>query len=241
MILTRDGSRTLIGAGGAESYKSEAGALTEARHTFLEGSRVAERLRAGSAARVLEVGFGAGLLFLVTGTLALEAGADLDYVGLELLPPAPAELAALRYEELLAPSPLPGALLSWRASLGDEPLAGEYAFEFANVRLNLVVGDARSAEPKGGFHAVYHDAFSPRTAPELWEERFLASLAGRLLSGGRLVSFTVAGGVRRALSAAGLVVTKEPGPPNGKREVLRAERREPTTEPSAGDARGGKF
>ena len=38
------------------------------------------------------------------------------------------------------------------------------------------------------------------------------------------MSFTVAGAVRRALTAAGLDARKVPGPEGGKREVLVAER-----------------
>jgi tRNA U34 5-methylaminomethyl-2-thiouridine-forming methyltransferase MnmC len=39
----------------------------------------------------------------------------------------------------------------------------------------------------------------------------------------------VQGGVRRALAAAGLEVAKVPGPPGGKREVLRARRSAPAS------------
>ena len=75
-----------------------------------------------------------------------------------------------------------------------------------------------------GFDAIYHDAFSPSVAPELWSPAFLARLASALAPGGRLVSYSVAGAVRRALADAGLEVRKVPGPPGGKAEVLVATR-----------------
>lgn len=223
VVVTGDGSRTLRPRGG-EGYKSLAGALTEARHVYLEGSGVGARLRAGAPTRVIEIGFGTGLLFLVTAALAAESGAELSYLGVELqLPPAPM-LEALGYAELLAPSPLPALLTSWRASLGAAPPLGEYTLQAGRTRLTLQVADARTAPLEPGAHALYHDAFSPRTNPALWQAPYLARLAALLEPAGSLVSFSVAGPVRRALIAAGLEVRKLPGPPGGKREVLVARR-----------------
>jgi len=224
VIVTRDGSRTLVSPADGEAYKSRAGALTEARQVYLEGSGVGARLRAGRSTRVLEVGFGTGLNFLVTASLAAEHGAPLDYVAVELRPPPLERLAALGYERLLAPSPVPAALLAWRRTLGDPPAPGAHRFAHAPCRLTLLVADALARPFEGTFDAVYHDAFSPRANPPLWAAPFLHGLAARLEPGGRLVSFTVAGAVRRALTAAGLDARKVPGPEGGKREVLVAER-----------------
>lgn len=224
VVVTRDGSRTLVAPRGGEGYKSLAGALTEARHVYLEGSGVADRLHRQEPARVLEVGFGAGLLFLVSAALAQDSDAALDYVGLEQFPPPAELLAELRYDTLLAPSPLPHALTRWRGTLGQPAPSGQHHFTHERVRLSLVVADAVTLPVTGDFHAVYHDAFSPATNPRLWAPAFLAQLAAKLKPGGRLVTFSVAGPVRRALAAAGLKVSKRPGPPGGKREMLLAER-----------------
>lgn len=223
VVETRDGSRTLRQPEG-EGYKSLAGALTEARSVYLEASGVAARLRAGTPARVLEIGFGTGLLFLVSAALAQSSDAKLDYVGVEQAPPYADLLESLGYADLLAPSTLPNELVSWRRSLGARPEAGRHYLTLGGIHLNLHVGDALTFAPEGTFDAIYHDAFSPRTNPDLWTASFLSALAELLRPGGRLVSFTVAGSVRRALTEAGLSVTKTPGPPGGKREVLLAER-----------------
>lgn len=224
VVLTRDGSRTLKAPGGGEGYKSMAGALTEANHVYLEGSGVAARLRSRLPTRVLEVGFGAGLLFLVTARLAQEQETDLEYVGIEQAPPPAYVLEELHYHELLAPSTLPSALVEWRRLLGDPATPGAHAHQFGRTHLTLFVADALSSPATGPFDAIYHDAFSPQTNPALWSPDFLAKLAARLAPGGRLVSFSVAGPVRRALASAGLTVRKVAGPPAGKREVLVAER-----------------
>jgi tRNA U34 5-methylaminomethyl-2-thiouridine-forming methyltransferase MnmC len=86
------------------------------------------------------------------------------------------------------------------------------------------VGAFGDAGFDGGLDAIYHDAFSPSVASELWSPVFLARLASVLAPGGRLVSYSVAGAVRRALAEAGLEVRKAPGPPGGKAEVLVATR-----------------
>lgn len=230
-IVTADGSRTLVNARG-EGYKSRHGALAEARGVYLEGSGAAARLAAGQPLRVLEVGFGAGLNFLATAAAAEAGNASLDYLALELAPPQAETLAELGYAELLAPSTVPAALVAWRASFGEHMASGWHEFNYDKVTLKLFVGDALGAtwgeDETWRVDAVYHDAFSPAELPELWTEAFLARLAARLTPSGTVVSFSVAGPVRRALAAVGLKVDKVAGPPGGKREVLVARMPGPT-------------
>lgn len=224
-LETADGSLTLVGPDG-EGYKSRHGARTEARVVYLEGGGVAARLTSEGRAAVLEVGFGAGLNFLVTAEAARQAAAELRYFALEATLPHVDALSALRYGQLLAPSPLPAALIAWRGLIGPTPSPGWHRFEHGRIKLDLHVGDATAPSWDAGaawqVDAVYHDAFSPRTLPELWSDEFLTRLSRRLLPGGRLVSFCVAGHVRRALTALGFDVQRVPGPEGGKRSVLVA-------------------
>lgn len=224
VTTTADGSRTLVSARYAQAFGSHRGALTEARHAFLAASGTAARLAAGGPARVLEVGFGTGLNFFVTAAAAATAGAELRYLALEreLLPAA--ALAPLALEPLLPAAPV-AAWLAWRAGLPDAPTPGRYRFAAGRTELELLVGEATAQPlPEGWAHAVYHDAFSPDANPEPWAAPFLGRLAAALTPGGALVTYTVAGAVRRRLAAAGLAVEKLPGPPGGKRETLRARR-----------------
>ena len=218
---TADGSATLFSERYGQTFHSHHGAVTESRHVFLEGSGVAARLRRGATTRVLEVGFGSGLNFLLSSQLAAEAGAGLYYVALEreLLPAA--LLASLGYVRW-APEPL-AALLEFRRGLPERPQPGTYLLETGRTLLELRLGPAQEAEIEvDAYHAIYHDAFSPDANPELWSGAFLERLAAALADGGALVSYTVKGEVRRRLAAAGLEVAKVAGPPGGKREMLRA-------------------
>ena len=260
---TDDGSATLWSDAARQTYHSGRGALTEARHVFLTGSGVAGRLAAvdppaaggddgrAPALTVLEVGLGTGLNLLLT--LDAHAAADrpppLVYRALELAPPDPATVDRLGYgAHLRAASPAP-----WRAALADlharDVPAGpptRHAFDLApDVRLEVALGPATGAGggphgaaaallAPGSLDAIYHDAFSPDATPALWSDAFLTACAHALRPGGRWVSYTVAGAVRRRLAAAGLDVRKAPGPPGGKREMTVATKPTPEGTPLGG-------
>lgn len=219
--ITADGSVTLFSGRYRQTFHSHHGAVAESLHVFLEGSGAGARLRSGLPTRVLEVGFGTGLNFLLTAQAALTAGASLSYCALErdLLPAD--VVAGLGYQPF-APASLP-AYLAYRKSLGERPEPGKYCCEVSSVQLELLVGEAgETALEPASVDALYHDAFSPETNPELWSEPFLAHLAAALAPGGVLVTYTVKGEVRRALTRIGLEVGKVAGPAGGKREMLRA-------------------
>ncbi|HEX7022969.1 MAG TPA: tRNA (5-methylaminomethyl-2-thiouridine)(34)-methyltransferase MnmD [Trueperaceae bacterium] len=221
---TADGSLTLYSDRYRQTMHSERGAVAEARHVFLEGAGVTDRLREQGDARVLEVGFGAGLNFLVTADLALALGAPLAYVALERDLLSADTLRDLEYGRFLTRPGLFGALLEARAALPAKPAPGRYVLPVTSgVRLEVRLGEAtaQTLEPNT-YHAVYQDAFSPDTNPELWAAGFLGMLVHALAPGGRLSSYSVQGDVRRRLSGLGCEVAKRPGPPGGKREMLVA-------------------
>lgn len=216
LITTQDGSQTLYSEAFAQTFHSQQGAISESQHVFVTGSGVAARLSRGQATRVLEVGFGAGLNFLLTADLALAHDTPLYYRGLErtLLPTA--IVSALGYRDALKHPELFDALMCWWAT----PTG---AFTYRLARLVLLLGEAtEQALGEAEADAVYQDAFSPAVNPELWSEAFLGQLGAALVPGGCLSTYSVSGLVRRRLAACGLTVTKRPGPPNGKREMLLA-------------------
>ena len=231
--LTQDGSATLRSERYNQTFASERGALSEARHVYLTGSGVAQRLSqqvsgqvsGEQTVRVLEVGFGTGLNFFVTAAACLtpkpaNPAARLCYTALEQTLLDAATVRQLRYGKLLE-SEFVEQYLVWR----DTTASDNSIFETEQVRLTLLLGEATAQTlPAETFHTVYHDAFSPEVNPELWTENFLATLVATLQPGGTLVSYCVQGAVRRRLQALGLTVEKRPGPAGGKREVLFAQR-----------------
>lgn len=224
-LPTADGSLTLHSARYRQTYHSHHGALAESRHVFLGASGVGERLESGRGARVLEVGFGTGLNFFLTAE-SLGPGSEgpagpLEYVTLERNLLAADVVGALGYAEF-APWSVAN-YIDFRRSLPVQPHPGRYWATWGTVSLELIVGEAQAAAlPAESFDFVYQDAFSPDSNPELWSSAFLGELCRSLRSGGRLVSYTVKGEVRRRLSEHGMEVRKLPGPAGGKREMLLA-------------------
>ena len=229
---TADGSATLAHAEAGETYHSHHGARTEARHVFLELSGIRDRIEAGASVAVLEIGFGTGLNFLVTADAvraartrnSIEGGDDgprLVYRAVDRrLPPAPL-LERLDYAGHLAAPELAHGLVAARAAL--PPEADALGFAADGVDLDVALGDAVHWDPGiAGVDAVYLDAFSPDTQPELWTAEVLRRWTAALRPGGRLCTYSVKGAVRRRLAALGLDVQKRPGPPGGKREALVA-------------------
>lgn len=234
---TADGSRTLYDPEAGQTYHSDRGAAAETRHVFVQGSDLAERLRPGAVVRVIEVGLGTGANLLATWDAARTAGARLHYRALELRPPPVAAVEALELQRDLSDPTLLDAWLAVLDELGrcrgptwfEARPAGDLVLEVALADAAAGPGGApdgpaaRALAPDWA-DAIFHDAFSRDASPSLWTEAFLAACATALAPGGTWVSYSVAGEVRRALARAGLEVEKRPGPPGGKREMLRARR-----------------
>lgn len=225
---TGDGSLTLHSERYGQTFHSHHGAVTEARHVFLDASGVAERLLRGQETRVLEVGFGTGLNCWLAADAATGAGTRLELTSLEQSLLSAATVQELGYSRELQEPALLERYLDWRSSQPKDVPAGIHVIQLSgHASLRLLLGDAVQAELQAAaFDVVWHDAFSPDANPELWQAEFLEGLAGALKPAGRLVTYTVKGEVRRALAALGLQVRKLPGPAAGKREMLVADRQE---------------
>ncbi|MEM7378210.1 MAG: tRNA (5-methylaminomethyl-2-thiouridine)(34)-methyltransferase MnmD [Pseudomonadota bacterium] len=220
LLTTEDGSRTLSRAG-AETFHSVHGAVTESRHVFLAASALAHRLRTTPVVRVLEIGFGSGLNFLLAADLAVQSGTQLHYTALENALPSRDHVLALEHDRWLDHRGL-------ARRLSDDVLQRQRGerhtrhLRLGHVVLDLHVRDAATADLGRRWHdVVFHDAFSPTACPTLWTDAFLYRCVHGLRDGGCLVTYCARGAVRRGLTAAGAQVDRLPGPP-GKREMLRA-------------------
>lgn len=203
---TGDGSATLRSALHGDTYHSTHGAAAESRHVFIESGF--NHIPADPA-RILEVGFGAGLNAWLTLTEAAIQGRRVEYTAVELHP-VPADIAAaLGYTD-------EGRFMEMHRSPW-----GEAAEISEGFRLLKLASDLAVTEFSGIFDLVYFDAFAPDTQPELWTEAVFGRIYGAMAAGGTLVTYSAKGSVKRALRAAGFAVERLPGAP-GKRHMLRA-------------------
>ena len=223
IVHTRDGSLTLRSRRYGQTYHSEYGAKTEAHHVYLEGATIGRILKATGRVCILEVGFGAGLNFMLTAALAHRLGGELQYIAIDERIPHADILEALQYGTTASMPDLWKALLQWRRTCNSAIPNGRYMVTpSAHCHLDLIIGDATyAALPMNRFDAIYLDAFDPKCNPALWTDPFLAALYDCARPGSRLATYSVAGAVRRGLSKAGFRVERRPGPP-GKRHCLTA-------------------
>lgn len=200
-------------------YASRDGALAQAEHVFLRGNGLPQRWRGRPRFVILETGFGLGNNFLATRA-AWQADADrpdqLWFVAIEKHPPSRADLA-----RALADSPLrtlaDELIARWPALTPDLHLID---FDGGRVRLLLALADIAQALPELVLQAdaIYLDGFAPARNPAMWDAHALRRLARLAAPGASVATWSVAGEVRDALSAAGFVVDKAPGF-GGKREM----------------------
>ncbi len=248
-LLTDDGSYTLWDARLDETFHSGCGAVSESLTVYLRNSGVADRLRQRQPTLVIEYGLGTGTSFLLTAALAEACRTPLRYVALEInllrreiisqldLKPALHSLHSLPELNVGFPNGFMSSLENVQAALlAAWPLFQEdqstalSPFELTRfVTLELLLGDGRSCprvREHGGLdekaHAIYFDPFAPEKDPGLWNAQVFHSTYRLLTPGGTLTSYCVKSSVRHLLQSVGYQVEKLPGPPGGKREVLRA-------------------
>ena len=209
---TADGSATLFVKEMDEHYHSVKGALTESNHIFRD-SAVLYRAD-GSPLRLLEVGFGTGLNAAVTAVVA-DTSRPVHYITLEKYPISDDILRQLNYGELVDS----GLLEKIHAAPWNEAVEVIPGFI-----LEKRVSDYTMDPLPEGIDVVYFDAFAPEKQPDMWTEGAFERLVGAMNRGAVLTTYCSKGEIRRRLESLGLRVERIPGPPGGKREILRATR-----------------
>ncbi len=197
-----------------DPYFSLNDGLSETRHVFLQGNRLAERLCDGF--QIAELGFGTGLNLLAVQVLWAQMGAPgtLHFTSFEAFPMEAADIARAldHFPEVRAVAE--PFLAQWAAGATRLTLPG--------ITAEVVLGDARVTLPgwAGQADAWFLDGFSPAKNPELWSDDLMAEVAAHTKLHGSFATYSAAGGVRRALQAAGFQVDRLPG--HGRKRHMTA-------------------
>ncbi|WP_406645850.1 tRNA (5-methylaminomethyl-2-thiouridine)(34)-methyltransferase MnmD [Aliisedimentitalea scapharcae] len=197
-----------------DPYFSLENGLAETNHVFLGGNGLPGRFRDGF--HIAELGFGTGLNMLATWAAWEQSGQQgcLHFTSFEAFPMAHEDMArALRAFPAVTP---------W-ADRFLQVWTGAGSCDLGNLRLEVVIGDARTSLPEwtGQADAWFLDGFSPAKNPELWDPALMEQVACHTVPGGTAATYTAAGFVRRGLQAAGFDVIRTPGF-GRKRHMTRA-------------------
>ena len=204
-------------------YFSSVDGLAETRAVFLAGCGLPERFAERRDFVVGELGFGSGLNIAALLDLwrrEKPPGGRLHIFSIEAHPLSRDEAARIlaHWPELDEAAQV--LLDHWPGRARGFHRVDLPGFDAVLDLAVMDVVDALEAWD-GEADAWFLDGFSPALNPAMWRDEVLAAVGARSAPGARAATFTVAGAVRRGLTAAGFEIAKRPGF-GRKRERLEA-------------------
>jgi len=214
--ITSDGSKTLFNKEVGEHYHSRHGALQESKHVFLNTGMCYFLEKSGiKRVKILEVGFGTGLNFLITADFCSENNIQLDYTGIEAHPLKPEMIGNTGYEDYISHD-------LWNSFTGQYEEVQKFAVQIGkSCTLKIEHEKMLDFNSKELFDVVYFDAFAAVHQPDMWNLESLKHVSKFLKTGGVFVTYAITGDLKRTMKSLGFTIEKAPGAA-GKREMLRA-------------------
>ena len=210
---TADGSYTLYVPELDEHYHSVKGALTESKHIFID---MGLKHSSVTSPHILEIGLGTGLNCVLTLLEAKESQRHVYYTGIERYPLNEEIIRKLNYPSIIGKECEEDCFAIHQAPWEEDVCLSPW------FTLHKMEGDFTHYSFEQKYDIIYFDAFAPEKQPEMWEQSLFDNLYQVLNEGGILTTYCAKGVVRRMLQTAGFKVERLPGPPGGKREILRA-------------------
>ena len=216
LVETGDGSSTLFNSDIGEHYHSRHGALQESRHVFVKsGLEFFLSEHHTGAVKILEVGFGTGLNFLLSADFCSEKRIILEYTGIEAYPLSTDTILQTGYDAYISKIIWQKFIENYPEAFNNKTALNEFVqLTLAHTRLL----DFSSSEQ---FDVLYFDAFAAVHQPEMWKHESLEHVCRLLKPGGVFVTYAITGNLKRIMKSLGFNIEKAPGAP-GKREMLRA-------------------
>ena len=217
IIITNDGSHTILVEETNLTYHSKHGAIQESMHVFIEPG-LKYVLSKQEHANIFEMGFGTGLNALLTVLIAEKEKKKIYYQAIELFPLGKSIIEKLNYCHQLNRPDLRTVFeqlhsCNWEKDVNITPY----------FTVHKTYADLTTVQSITSMDLIYFDAFDPAAQPGLWTEAIFKKLFRSIIPGGVLMTYSSKGTVRRALQSAGFTVEKLPGP-KGKKEIIRAVR-----------------
>ncbi len=206
-----------------DGYFSDGDGLAESRAVFLAGCHLPKAWETRKQFTIGELGFGTGLNFLNTWDLwrrTRSSGARLHFVSVEGAPFDQNQLQRAHKAFPVLKNLSQKLRTQWSSAIKG---VHRLFFDGDGVTLTLYFMGVDEALPQMEMsaHAWFLDGFAPSRNAAMWSADVFSHLARLSHNGTRLATFSVAGSVRRGLTEAGFLVSKEPGF-GRKRERLEA-------------------
>lgn len=219
VVVTQDGSNTLVHPVIGSHYHSTFGAKQESDFIFIqEGLDFYLKNIDLKPVSILEMGFGSGLNAYNSLLYSQNNNVDIHYVGIEKYPIDPQVVSTLEYPKIFKAEETALLFHKIHHVLWEEnvEISGNFTLKKQQVSFEDVELNAK-------FDIIYFDAFSPEDQPELWTKTLFQKMYNALNSKGILVTYCSKGIVKQALRAVGFKLKRLPGPPS-KRHILRAQK-----------------
>ena len=220
LLLTNDGSHTLMVEELNETYHSRHGAIQESEHVFIKnGFRHILGIHPGKLIRIFELGLGTGLNALLTALESKKLAVPVEYTSIEPFPVSEEIIDQLNYHKLIKNPAVKDYFdrihsQDWDIYNNIHPF-----FKFRKVHTTI----QKYAGKNEYFQVVYYDAFAPNKQPEMWQSGILQKIYNFLGMNSIFVTYCAQGQVKRDLRSSGFIVNTLQGPP-GKKEMIRAEK-----------------
>ena len=214
IIITEDGSSSIINKDINECYHSTSGAINESEHIYIENGLLACEKK---DINTLEIGFGTGLNALLTQIICDKNKIKNNYHSIENLQISTTKYLALNYCKQLNIKN-DNFIKMHSSSWGEKITISKY---FSLLKINI---DLQTFHPTIKYDLIYFDAFSPNKQPELWTYDIFKKLYNNLNKNGVLVTYCAKGAFKRILKKVGFEVFSLKGP-IGKREITQAMKR----------------
>jgi tRNA U34 5-methylaminomethyl-2-thiouridine-forming methyltransferase MnmC len=217
LLVTEDGSHTLIVPELKETYHSTHGAIRESDHIFIrEGLQYYSIEKQITGIKIFEVGFGTGLNTLLTALFAEKQNLIVTYETIEAFPLEEGILMELNYLSQLDNGAANDIFTKMHASKWNELVQVSKYLKLRKIHTEIQVHQLSAA-----YDICYFDAFAPSKQPEMWELNVLEKIHDAMKSGGVFVTYCAQGQLKRNLRNIGFEVFTLEGPP-GKKEMIRA-------------------
>ena len=202
-----------------DNYFSTEDGAAESQHVFFDGNNLHERFLSqgnNSVSVLADIGFGTGLnaaVILQKRKELLAAGHDVPWLTYLAIDKHPLQLDDLQRAHQRFPAY--GDEFAAIDKVYPELVQGYHARFISDYRCRIVfIWDdvcAALREFEGRVDAWLLDGFKPSTNTQMWSQDLYTLMAERSHAETTFATYSVAGHVRRGLSAAGFSVLKRPG------------------------------